>query len=93
MTEPVPSFTIERIAPSAEKYVRRLPRKRQEAIAEAFEHLCKSPFHHPNPTVIRPLKGKYKGLWRYRIGDFRIIYSIVKGRVYIKTIEHRGKVY
>ena len=57
MTEPA-SFSIERIAPSAEKYLRRLPRKRQEAIAEAFEHLCNvSPFRHLNPTVIKPLKG------------------------------------
>lgn len=63
MTEPT-AFSIERIAPSAESYLRRLPRHLQEAIAQAFDHLCNvSPFRHPNPTVIRPLKGKYKGQW------------------------------
>ncbi len=95
MTEAIP-FSIERIAPSAEKYIRRLARKRQQAIAEAFEHLCNiSPFRHPNPTVIRPLKGKYKGLWRYRIGDIRIIYDVDKKQrtIRIVTIDNRGNVY
>jgi mRNA interferase RelE/StbE len=96
VSEPAVSFSIERIAPSAEKYVRRLSRKRQETVAEAFEHLCHvSPFHHPNPTVIRALKGKYKGLWRYRIGDIRIIYEVDKEKrtIRIVAIDNRGSVY
>ncbi len=89
-------FSIERIAPSAERYMRRLPRKRQEAVAEAFEHLCSvSPFRHPNPTVIILLKGKYKGLWRYRIGNIRIIYDVDKEQrtIRIVAIDHRGNIY
>jgi mRNA interferase RelE/StbE len=96
VTEPDVSFSIERIAPSAERYLRHLPRKRQEAIAEAFEHLCSvSPFHHPNPTTIKPLKGKYKGLWRYRVGNIRIIYDVDRERrtIRIIAIDSRGDVY
>lgn len=96
MTEPAASFSIARIAPSAEKYLRRLPRKRQEAIAAAFEHLCNvSPFHHSNPTVIKPLKGKYKGLWRYRTGNIRVIYDVDKEQrtIRIIAIDSRGNVY
>ena len=95
MTEPVP-FTIEQIAPSASKYLWRLPRKQQEAIAQAFDYLRNvSPFRHPNPTVIKPLKGEYKGQWRYRIGDIRIIYTVNEETrtICIVGIDNRGNVY
>ena len=82
----LPPFSIEHVAPRAANYLRRLPRKQQEAIAEAFDYLCNvSPFHHTNPKTIRPLKGKYKGQWRYRIGDIRVIYIV--------AIDNRGDVY
>ncbi len=94
--EPDVPFSIEQIAASAEKYIRRLPPKRQKAIAAAFNHLCNvSPFQHPNPTVIKTLKGKYKGLWRYRVGDLRIIYDVDKEQrtIRIIAIDNRGNVY
>jgi len=70
-------FSVERVASRAANYLRRLPRKQQESIAEALDYLCNvSPFHHPNPTVIRQLKGKYRGHWRYRIGNIRIVYMV-----------------
>lgn len=89
-------FRIERIAPSAANYLRRLPRKRQDTIAQAFDHLCSvSPFRHPNPTVIKPLKGQYKGLWRYRVGNIRIVYSVDEEQraIHIIAIDSRGNVY
>ena len=95
MKEPAP-FTIERIAPTAANYLRRLPRKKQEAVAQALDYLCHvSPFHHSNPKVIKPLKGEYKGLWRYRVGNVRIIYSIdeEKRTIHIVAIDSRGNVY
>jgi len=41
------------------------------------------------------LKGRYRDLWKYRIGDFRIIYSIKKDKisVYILRIRYRSNVY
>jgi mRNA interferase RelE/StbE len=90
------SFSIERISPRAANYLRRLPRDHQEAVAEAFDYLCNiSPFHHSNPTVIRPLKGKYKGQWRYRIGKIRIVYSVnnESRTIRITAIDNRGDVY
>jgi mRNA interferase RelE/StbE len=41
------------------------------------------------------LKGRYRDLWKYRIGDFRIIYSIKKKEViiHILRIRHRSNVY
>ena len=41
------------------------------------------------------LTGDLKGLWRYRVGDYRIVASIEDNRlvVLIVTIGHRRKIY
>ena len=41
------------------------------------------------------LTGDLTGLWRYRVGDWRVVVRIENGRVVILVIEigHRGKVY
>ena len=48
-----------------------------------------------DPQMGRPLTGRYKGLWKYRIGDYRIIYSIEKDRltIFVLRIRHRKDVY
>ena len=53
------------------------------------EEILKDPY-----SGIR-LKGRYKGLWKYRIGDFRIICSILKKevRVHVLRMKHRSNVY
>jgi mRNA interferase RelE/StbE len=47
------------------------------------------------PRSGKPLTGPYKGLWKYRIGDYRIIYSIEDKRlvVFVLRIRHRKDVY
>ena len=48
-----------------------------------------------DPYLGMKLKGRYKDLWKYRIGDFKIIYSIMdkEVRIYILRIRHRSNVY
>ncbi len=46
-----------------------------------------------NPNCGLPLKGQFKGLFKYRIGDHRIIYTKIKEGVLILRIGHRSKVY
>ena len=49
-----------------------------------------------NPNYYgKPLTGNLKGLWSYRIGDFRIIYEIQDDNclVFVITIGHRRDVY
>jgi mRNA interferase RelE/StbE len=90
------SFIIERISPKAANYLRRIPRQQQKAIARAFDHLCNvSPFRHPNPTVIKSLRGPRKGQWRYRVGNIRIIYTVDQEAhtIQIVAIDTRGDVY
>lgn len=49
-----------------------------------------------NPRELgKQLKGQYKGLWRYRIGDYRIIYKISEKEILILVLRigHRKDVY
>ena len=43
----------------------------------------------------KALSGRFIGYWRFRVGDYRLIVKIVKGRMYIVIVEisHRSKVY
>ena len=49
-----------------------------------------------NPRALgKPLKGKLKGMWRYRVGDYRIL-SLIKDNeliVLVITVGHRKDVY
>ncbi|MDI6803345.1 MAG: type II toxin-antitoxin system RelE/ParE family toxin [Bacteroidota bacterium] len=44
---------------------------------------------HSGKRLVGPLKGKSS----MRVGDYRIIYEIVKTTIYILTINHRREVY
>ena len=57
-----------------------------------FDYLRENPFTHPN---IKPLTGTLSGLYRYRIGDWRVIYEILveEQAVNILQIVHRGSAY
>ncbi len=41
----------------------------------------------------KPLKGKFKGLRRYRAGNYRVIFTIIKNEIIITKIGHRKDVY
>ena len=57
-----------------------------------FEDLEKNPIYGNN---IKPLTGQLKGLIRYRVGDWRLIYRLFKERkiVEIVAILPRGDAY
>lgn len=40
-----------------------------------------------------PLRGSLKGYWKLRVGDYRVVFKIVGGEVWILTILHRKAVY
>jgi len=40
-----------------------------------------------------PLRKNLKGLWKMRVGDYRVVYKIGKKEVIILAIVHRRKVY
>jgi mRNA interferase RelE/StbE len=59
--------------PDAQKAYIKADKALAKKIARCLEHLEQNPRTHPN---IKALKGDYSGYYRYRIGDYRVIYSI-----------------
>jgi len=47
---------------------------------------------HPE-SYGKPLRGSLSGYWKLRVGDFRIIYRIVKSEVWIYGVINRRDVY
>ena len=54
--------------------------------------LAENPYYGPN---IKRLKGKLKGIYRYRIGNYRLFYTIDENekRVFILDFSHRKDAY
>ena len=84
-------FEIE-IHDRARKELERLPAKIARAIADALEVLRTDPFSGPN---VRRLHGELDGMFRLRVGSYRILYEIDgKGRiVLVTTVGARGQMY
>ena len=61
-------------------------------IARCLEQLEQNPRIHP---TIKPLKGDLIGYYRYRLGDYRVIYLIddETNQVLVDTIAHRREAY
>ena len=77
----------------AERQLRRIDRPVQKRILDWLNDRiegCKNPRHFGEH-----LKGDHAGLWRYRVGDYRILCEIQDQKivVLILTIGHRRQVY
>lgn len=61
-------------------------------LARCFQSLEKNPRQGNN---IKPLKGKFAGSYRYRVGDLRVVYTIHDQAVtvFVITIAKRSDVY
>ena len=69
------------IAPTAKKQIDKLPSKIKEKIANALEELSK------NPHLGKALKAQLKGLYSYRIGNYRIICDVLRHRLFVRVIK------
>lgn len=79
-----------RFKPSAARAFEKLPRPIQERIAATVRELSENPW----PTGVQKLAGA-EGLWRVRVGDFRLVYEVVEESrtVMVARIGHRREVY
>jgi mRNA interferase RelE/StbE len=70
-------------------------KKLDKKIVDLFFSAVKERILKDHPYIGVRLKGRYRNLWKYRIGDFQIIYSINKGeiRIHILRIRHRSNVF
>ena len=65
-----------------------------ERVANAIVEICKDPMT-PRGNTIKPLTGDLRGYWRYRLGDFRLVYRPDSDRltVYCHRLAPRGGIY
>ena len=78
--------------PDAQKVYAKADKALAKKIAKCLQQLEQDPRSHPS---IKALKGEYSNLYRYRIGDYRIIYSVEDEivQVFVVAIAHRSKAY
>ena len=86
------AWTVE-VSGFAEKQLRKLDRPIQRRLIDWLEDRidgCKNPRHFGEP-----LRGEMPGLWRYRIGDFRIICEIQDQQLVVLALAvgHRREIY
>ena len=76
------------------KNTRNIDAKIRGRILQAIANIMKAPIKKKGNTV-KPLVGEMKGLWRYRFGDFRIIYQpdISTKHILLLAFDSRGSVY
>ena len=81
-----------RLLAKAEKVFRGADRALARKLARCFEQLERDPRQHNN---IRRLKGQLAGLYRYRVGDDRVVYAIDddQRQVTVLLIAHRSEAY
>lgn len=81
------------VSNAAERQLRKLDRYVQRRILDWLDDRiegCKNPRHFGEP-----LKGDHAGLWRYRVGDYRILCDIRDQEVVVLVlaIGHRRQIY
>lgn len=73
----------------AERFLRKLDKNNQKRVIERLKELEKNPYSGI------PLVGNFAGLWKLRIGDYRVIYTIKNEEliVLVLKIGHRKNIY
>jgi mRNA interferase RelE/StbE len=81
-----------RLSPRAQRVYAQAERALAKKLARCFAQLERDPRKHPN---IRPLQGPFAGSYRFRVGDYRVIYLIDDPRrvVDVAIIAHRREAY
>lgn len=74
-----------------EDTIKKFPKHDRKSIYDKIDSLKKD----PRPSGVEPLQGEWKGFYRVRTGDYRIIYRIQDKilTVYIVKVAKRGEVY
>lgn len=87
------SWTI-KISSKAEKYYKRLSGNLKKRINKNLTALSKleNPIEHDE---VKPLTGELRGFYRLRVGDYRIVFGIIKEEHIIAVVNMapRGDVY
>ena len=75
--------------PDVQKDIARLDEKLKKRIKAAIENrLAAAPHQYGEP-----LRKTLKGYWKLRLGDYRVVFKILKNEIWILGIIHRKEVY
>ena len=80
-----------RLARRAFNYYERVDRDTARRLEQCFDDLSQNPF---TPGVVRPIRGR-RGLYRYRVGGLRVIFSVERRErvVTVIAIGPRGDIF
>ncbi len=83
---PAKAFVVDK---NADKRFLKLPIHVQRRVIRAYDIIKQ------NPIAGEKLHGELSGFYKYRVGDYRIVYvfNAKKSRIEVITIEHRQGVY
>ena len=73
---------------SVEKDLKRLDRSVSSRILTKVERELSN-----KPQSGLPLTGEFQGLFKYRVGDYRVIYTKIQDGILILRIRHRKEIY
>ena len=78
------------IAPKAKKQIDKLPANIKSKIADTLLNVIAV-----DPFAGKTLKAELEGLYSYRMGDYRILYSVYKTKLVVEVIKvmHRKEAY
>ncbi len=79
------------LSETADRQVRRLDKAIQRRVLDYLQYRL-APADDPH-AFGKLLTGNHGRLWRYRVGDWRIVCSIEKPRIIVLRIAHRREVY
>lgn len=66
-----------------------IDRKMKDRIRKAIEERLQTLPHEYG----EPLRKTLKGYWKLRVGDYRVVFKIMKSEVWILGIRHRKEIY
>jgi mRNA-degrading endonuclease RelE of RelBE toxin-antitoxin system len=77
-----------RLTRRAKRDLVELPGAVREAVLESLALIERDP-----ETAGKQLIGRMKGLWSSRVGHYRVLYTIERGGVIVRSIQHRAVAY
>lgn len=82
------------VSETAVSQIRALDKESRERIKAHLRELEKNPYMRRSGADIKKLQGSREiELYRIRIGDYRVIYTIIKEEVRITQLIHRSRGY
>ncbi|MCP4418573.1 MAG: type II toxin-antitoxin system RelE/ParE family toxin [Chloroflexi bacterium] len=81
-----------RLTAKARRFYEKAEKPLARKLNRCFDKLAQNPYAHPNT---KRLQGKFAGYFRYRVGDWRVVYEVNENEavVIVLIIAHRRNVY